>query len=181
MHAIAKAKHTAAKKAVAKKAVPAKPPGPAPGSTEWEIQQEDSFFDHMDQAHTSDEQKRLKSETIRAHKEVSSWRDQADSEHRKTEAAYEAKKKRDAEQRLAAKQYTHKVFEAMEQHRKAIRSRSMDGFKSMEAKELATEVERENPHASAQEIARKAMHLLRLVLHGRSQELPQVQTIQPPL
>uniref|UniRef100_A0A7S0MHY8 Clathrin light chain n=1 Tax=Cryptomonas curvata TaxID=233186 RepID=A0A7S0MHY8_9CRYP len=147
------------------------------GSPEWEREQEDSLFDHMGAAHTTDERQHLHVEVARRTAEDSTWKAMAAAEERKAHEVYLAKKRRDAEQRLAAKKYTEETFAAMNAHRVKIRNRSVDGFKSMEAKELATEVERENPHASAQVIAEKAMKLLHLVLQGREQQLPSIQSI----
>lgn len=165
-------------------AVAAKPAPPAHrvarGSPEWEREQEDSFFDHMGSDHDVDERRHLHAEVARRHQEHSSWEAKTDAEKKRAEEIYLAKKRRDAEQRLAAKKYTEQTFAAMNAHRVAIKQRSVDGFKSMEAKELATEVERENPHASAQVIAQKAMKLLHLVLKGRETELPSVSTVIPP-
>ena len=50
----------------------------------------------------------------------------------------------------------------------------MSGFKSMEAKELATEVERAHPNASANEIASRAMKLLKVIMSKSHSALPSV-------
>ena len=57
--------------------------------------------------------------------------------------------------------------------RSHINSDSVSGFKQMEAKELASEVERDHPNESAAQIAARAMKLLQVVMKGRAAD-PQI-------
>jgi hypothetical protein len=61
----------------------------------------------------------------------------------------------------------------MDRHLSHINSDSVTGFKTMEAKELASEVERDHPDMSAQQIAARAMKLLGMVMKDRHGD-PQV-------
>lgn len=49
---------------------------------------------------------------------------------------------------------------------------SRHGFKSMEAQELATEIERAHPSESANQIAARAMKLLKVIMHRAHSSLP---------
>ena len=56
--------------------------------------------------------------------------------------------------------------------RAALKDDSNQGFKSMEAKELATEVERAHPNESAGQIAKRAMKLLNVIMAKSHSSLP---------
>ena len=78
---------------------------------------------------------------------------------------------------LAAQKYTKSVFKNMDKHLTHINQDSVTGFKAMEAKELASEVERDHPNESAGQIAARAMKLLGMVLKGQ-QSTPHVGAVQ---
>mmetsp|Transcript_61362 Transcript_61362/g.126714 ORF Transcript_61362/g.126714 Transcript_61362/m.126714 type:complete len:375 (-) Transcript_61362:394-1518(-) len=174
-----KAKDTAshipkqATKDAGKKKAEKKGTGKVMGSEAWERAQDDNFFDSLDKRRSEEERDHL---TAIRHKTDHEDEEQARSEaaeEKKVQSAYLDAKKRFAAQRLAAKQYTQRTFAAMENHRSNLQSSSLSDFKSMEAKELATEVERDHPDESATQIAQRAMKLLKGVLKGGS-SLPSV-------
>jgi len=149
------------------------------GTTAWEREQDDNFFDSLDKRRTQQEKTHLTKYQQRTETEDETRRKDVAEEHAKVEKAYLDAKKRFAAQRLAAHQYTQRTFAAYEDHRSDINKDSESGFKSIEAKELATEVERDHPNESAQEIAKRAMKLLKVVMHGGS-SLPTVPSTAGP-
>jgi hypothetical protein len=146
---------------------------PKKGSQAWEREQDASFFDSLDKRHTGAEERELrkiKDVTERKHKEHEVL------EHKEEEKVRALDERAREEQRnaeLAAKRYTKNAFKQMDRHLSHINSDSVTGFKTMEAKELASEVERDHPDMSAQQIAARAMKLLGMVMKDRHGD-PQV-------
>lgn len=147
--------------------------GPKRGSPEWEREQDAKFFDSLGKSHTGAEEKAIRKIKDRDERRSA---EHALKEREEEEKVHEGDMKAREEQRsaeLAAKKYTKSAFQDMDKHLSNINSDSVTGFKTMEAKELASEVERDHPNESSQQIAARAMKLLGLVMKNRHGD-PQV-------
>ena len=147
--------------------------GPTRGSPEWEREQDAKFFDSLGKSHTGAEEKAIRKIKDRDERRSA---EHALKEREEEEKVHEGDMKAREEQRnaeLAAKKYTKSAFQDMDKHLSNINSDSVTGFKTMEAKELASEVERDHPNESSQQIAARAMKLLGLVMKSRHGD-PQV-------
>jgi hypothetical protein len=154
----------------------AKAKPPKKGSQEWERQSDANFFDSLDKNGSSEEKaaRKIKDRVLRRAKEHELYeREEEEKVHRMNVKARE--EQRNAE--LAAQKYTKSVFKNMDKHLTHINQDSVTGFKAMEAKELASEVERDHPNESAGQIAARAMKLLGMVLKGQ-QSTPHVGAVQ---
>ena len=155
-------------------AAPTKAKGPPRGSQAWEREQDSKFFDSLGKDSNGQKEERK----IRKIKDA--W-ERRNAEHQLREKEEEAKvhaedemaRRQQREAELAAKKYTTNTFKDMDQQLSHINSDSVSGFKQMEAKELASEVERDHPNESAAQIAARAMKLLQVVMKGRAAD-PQV-------
>jgi len=142
------------------------------GSEEWEREQDANFFDSLGHSHSVEEKQILQIKDRKARENTKHEMFEREEEEKVHEGDEKARKQqRDAE--LAAQKYTVTAFEDMDKHLTSIKSDSVTDFKTMEAKELASEVERDHPKESAQQIAARAMKLLGLVMKGRNND-PQV-------
>ena len=146
---------------------------PKKGSQQWEREQDASFFDSLGKGHADAEEREIR--------KIQDSRERRNKLHelfekKEEEKVHEGDMKARMEQRnaeLAAKKYTTTAFQDMDKHLTNIKDDSVTGFKTMEAKELASEVERDHPNESAQQIAARAMRLLGLVMKDRHGD-PQV-------
>ena len=145
---------------------------PKKGSQEWEREQDANFFDSLGHSH-SVEESRIRQIKDRKQRQNAKHEMFEQREEEKVHEGDEKARKQQRDAELAAKQYTVTAFEDMDKHLTSIRADSVTGFKTMEAKELASEVERDHPNESAQQIAARAMKLLGLVMKGRGSD-PQV-------
>jgi hypothetical protein len=146
--------------------------GPKKGSPQWEREQDAKFFDSLGKNHGAQEReiRKIKDRVQRKQEEHALFEKEEEAKvHAEDVKARE--EQRNAE--LAARQYTKSAFQDMDKHLSNINSDSVTGFKAMEAKELASEVERDHPNESSQQIAARAMKLLGLVMKGRHGD-PQV-------
>lgn len=146
------------------------------GSQEWERQADANFFDSLDKNESSEEKaaRKIKDRVLRRAKEHELY------ERKEEERVHHMNVKAREEQRnaeLAAQKYTKSAFKDMDKHLTHINQDSVTGFKAMEAKELASEVERDHPNESAGQIAARAMKLLGMVLKGQ-QSTPHVGAVQ---
>lgn len=154
----------------------AKAKPPKKGSQEWERQSDANFFDSLDKNESSEERaaRKIKDRVQRRAKVHELYeREEEERVHRMNVKARE--EQRNAE--LAAQKYTQSAFKDMDKHLTHINQDSVTGFKAMEAKELASEVERDHPNESAGQIAARAMKLLGMVLKGQ-QSTPHVGAVQ---
>jgi hypothetical protein len=154
----------------------AKAKPPKKGSQEWERQSDANFFDSLDKNESSEERaaRKIKDRVQRRAKVHELYeREEEERVHRMNVKARE--EQRNAE--LAAQKYTRSAFKDMDKHLTHINQDSVTGFKAMEAKELASEVERDHPNESAGQIAARAMKLLGMVLKGQ-QSTPHVGAVQ---
>ena len=155
-------------------AAPAKAKGPPRGSQAWEREQDSKFFDSLGKDSNGQKEER------KIRKIKNAW-ERRNAEHQLREKEEEAKvhaedemaRRQQREAELAAKKYTTHTFKDMDKQLSHINSDSVSGFKQMEAKELASEVERDHPNESAAQIAARAMKLLQVVMKGRAAD-PQV-------
>ena len=172
------ARHSPAAKDAAAKATAVEPDahkakGPERGSQAWEREADAKFFDSLGQAHVGSEHKailKIKDKWARQNK-LHELQEREEREKVRADDKKARDEQRNAE--LAAKRYEKSAFKDMDKHLSSIKTDSVSGFKEIEAKELATEVERDHPNESPQQIAARAMKLLGLVMKSRG-ENPQV-------
>mmetsp|Transcript_5305 Transcript_5305/g.8491 ORF Transcript_5305/g.8491 Transcript_5305/m.8491 type:complete len:315 (+) Transcript_5305:449-1393(+) len=134
-------------------------------STKWERSADDAFFDSLDKHRESDEHTRLKQLEVKSEDEDHRQAARLKAEHEKIAREEEQAKLRFGREQAKAKAYTKKTFAEMADHQQQINKGSLTGFKGLEAKELAEEIERDHPNESAKQIAARALNLLHVVLH----------------
>jgi len=166
-----------AQKKPAPKAKAPKAKAPKRGSQEWERQSDANFFDSLDKSHTGSEEKEIRKIKDRALRRAKEHELREREEQEKVHLADVKARDQQRNAELAAKKYTQSAFKDMDKHLTHINDDSVTGFKTMEAKELASEVERDHPNESAQQIAARAMKLLGMVMKD-SHGSPQVGAVQ---
>eukprot|EP00960_Hanusia_phi_P059297 764129-Hanusia_phi.AAC.2 len=151
------------------------------GSEAWERQADDDFFDSLDKNRDAKEEAKRTQIKQRRQSEEAKHQAAEEAEEEKVKRQYLKAKRRFMQQRRAAKDYTKNAFARMDAHQAHLRSDSFVGFKSIEAKELAKEVERDHPNESASQIAARALKLLHVIMKSRRQSpsLPHLDSVGP--
>ncbi|EKX55000.1 hypothetical protein GUITHDRAFT_131953 [Guillardia theta CCMP2712] len=153
----------------------------ARGSEAWERQADDDFFDSLDKNRDANERAKRTEIKRRSESEEEEHQAAERAEEEKVNRRYLDAKRRFMKQQQAAKKYTKDAFARMDAHQAHLRSDSFVGFKSIEAKELAREVERDHPNESASQIAARALKLLHVIMKSRSESpsLPHLDSVGP--